>query len=85
MMSTTYYSIKDANRIGDQPVRMIMKTTDYYYISGVYETDSICIKLSHIAQWEYDMLDAFGVEVMMTDRFDTNYSDTTKIRPWEYR
>jgi len=81
-----YYTIKDANKIGDQPVKMIMKTVDYYYVAGVYEThENIYIKLSHISRWDYDMLDAFGVEAIVTERFEGNYSNVARIHSWKYK
>jgi hypothetical protein len=71
-MNTYYYSIKDGNRIGEQPVSKIMKTVDYTYFSpGMYEHDTTHdrIKLNHIADWEYDMLDAFGVTIVASAWF----------------
>jgi hypothetical protein len=72
-MSTHYYSIKDANRIGEQPVEMIMKTTGYTYFGpGIYHwigAPHVYVRLTHISRWDFYMLDAFGVEVVTSTWF----------------
>ena len=75
-MGTHYYTIKNAtvisDHLDDQPVSQIMMTTGHlYYSVGIYETHRTLprayIKLTHISRWDYDMLDAFGVEVVTPD------------------
>lgn len=75
-MSTHYYSIKDANRIGTtrDVVKIIMMSTGHSYSSpGIYAYDeqphTKFLRLTHIAKWEHDMLDAFGVEAISHSQF----------------
>jgi len=80
-MSNHYYSIKDATKVGRGPVRMIMKTTGYSYLPpGLYALSYaidpnkfVDIVVTHISRWDYDMLDAVGVEVMEYSKFNAKY------------
>ena len=78
-MSNHYYAIRDATKVGRGPVMKVMKTKQYTYVPpGVYglADDSNVfadIILTHISHWDYDTLDAFGVEVMNYADFNTTY------------
>ena len=69
-----YYAIREANRVDRDTVNQIMKTTGYnFYAPGIYQYGvqpaPNFLRLSLISQWEYDMLDAFGVEVISLGEF----------------
>ena len=56
----------------DQPIKEIMKTPWHRgYGAGVYEYPmDTFIHLSHIDEWDYDILFAFGVPEVNWDYFD---------------
>jgi len=67
-----YYSIRKSDVDGDdsQPVDVIMQTTGVsYYAMGIYQAGDDYVCLLHISFEDYDMLDAFGVEVMTGNQF----------------
>ena len=71
-MSNHYYAIREIDGDKTSPVQMIMKTEGYTLVTaGVYYAgdDMTPSRLSVIAKWEYDMLDAFGVETITLDEY----------------
>lgn len=72
---THYYAIREANKINrDTAVIKIMKTAGYKFVApGIYQHQQQPVvkffKLASISEWDYDMLDAFGVEVITLDEF----------------
>ena len=69
-----YYAIREANRVDRDTVNQIMKTTGYnFYAPGIYQyqkrPNAKFLRLSLISRWDYDMLDAFGVETITLDEF----------------
>jgi len=66
-MSTHYYALREDADDKQSPVKMIMKTEGYTFCAaGLYRPgdDMTPTYLSHISQWDYDILDAFGVKVI---------------------
>jgi hypothetical protein len=65
--SRHYYAVRAIDGDKSSPVRMIMITEGYTFVStGVYHgnEDMTPSCLSLIEKWEYDMLDGFGVDVI---------------------
>jgi len=72
-MTTFYYGIRDVEGTHEQPIGKLMTIDAPKFAEvGVYRLrprDSGHLELSLIKKWEYDMLDAVGVEVITLKQF----------------
>jgi len=74
-VSMHYYAVRMVDGDKSSPVKMIMKTEGYTFVTvGLYylhygDHDMTPSRLSVIEEWEYDMLDAFGVTVIEPDEY----------------